>query len=492
MEILLIIPLILIFLVAVIFLRAAAFGRVPPAVETVEGMSVDAQTVAEHLGKALRFQTISKTVGGELPLREFQGLHRLLEKTYPRVHAALRQEVVNEGSLLYTWAGSNAELDPILLAAHLDVVPVDPATADQWEHSPFGGEIADGYVWGRGAMDCKHQVIGILEAVENLLKAGYQPERTIYLAFGQDEEVMGTNGAGKIAALLEDRGVHLEALLDEGGGVTENMLPGVKLPVATIGTAEKGYLSLQLSVACPPGHSATPPRQTAISILSNALTRLSARPMPARLTYILPTLRWIGAALNFSTQLALANLWLFGGIVKRRLTASPQTDAILRTTIAPTMISGGVKDNLLPAEARATVNFRILPGESIAGVCQHVRRVIDDERVTLQAVEGSAREPSPLSPITSRAYQSLVSTIQRIFGNIPVAPMLVAGGTDAYRYTGICENALRFAPVIATKDILSRIHGVNERMAVADLEKQVKFYGLLIPTWAGGMLEDEK
>lgn len=481
--ILIIILAVILFFAAILLLRALAFPRLIEPVEPVEGMPVDGGTVAKHLSAALRLQTVSSAIDAETPLKELLQLHRLLEKTYPRVHATLKREVINQGSLLYTWQGSNLELDPVLLAAHLDVVPVDGANGDQWEQPPFSGKIADGMVWGRGALDCKHQVIALLEAVENLLAVDFQPERTILLGFGHDEEVLGKNGAGMIVRHLADQGVRLEAVLDEGGSILAKILPGVETPAAMIGIGEKGYLTLELSVTCPVGHSSMPPKQTAIGILSAALTRLSANPMPAHLDMVLPTLRWLGPALPFSTQFALANTWLLGGMVKRRLAQKPTTDAAIRTTIAPTMISGGIKDNILPASASAKVNFRILPGDSIAGVCEHVRRAIADDRVQIQAVEDSAREPSLLSPIGSDAYLSLATTIQQIFGSLPVTPMLVLGGTDAYHYYPICENVYRFTPLLYSTDDLRRVHGVNERIAIEDLEKMVQFYALLMAAW---------
>jgi carboxypeptidase PM20D1 len=368
--------------------------------------------------------------------------------------------------------------------AHQDVVPVEPASLPDWTYPPYDGQVAGGFVWGRGALDIKNLMIALFEAVEGLLKAGYLPQRTVYLSFGHDEETLRGSGAEAMATLLQERMVTLAAVLDEGGTLVKGVLPGVKEPVAMIGTAEKGYLTLELSVQGQPGHTSRPPAHTAIGVLAEALSRLEANPMPAHVSAARPLFKGVGGHARFFAQMAFANLWLFGGMVKRRLEANPGTNSTIRTTAAISMIQGGLRENILPAQARALVNFRLLTGDSIASICDHVRRVIHDERVHFQVVEGKAWEASPSSPVEGVAFHGLESVTRKVFGNLPVAPYLISGATDARKYAGLCENVYRYVPVITDQADLDRMHGTNERIAVAALEKMVKFYAELIPAWS--------
>ena len=488
-EIVLTILLVIVSLaVAVVLARTFSFARPPAPVEPAEGVEVMTAAVAEHLSELIRCETVS--VGGDHPPRgeAFLELHRALEKMYPRVHASLQRRVINDYSLLYTWPGTRPDLQPILLMAHQDVVPADPATLPEWEHAPFDGQVSDGYIWGRGALDVKNQLVAIMEAVESLLNAGFPPQRTVYLGFGHDEEIGGNQGARQISAWLQKQEIRLEAVLDEGGSLVKGLLPGIEVPVALVGNVEKGYLTLDLTVTGTPGHSSTPPPQTAIGVLAQALARLEANPMPAHVEMIQPLFQGVGTAAPFVNRMAIANLWLFGGIVRRMLEAKQETNATIRTTTAVTVISGGVKDNILPREAKASVNFRLLPGDRIEDVITHVRRVIDDERVQIRQKEGFGSGSSPLSPTDTPAYQNLACTIRQVFGDVAVAPYLVLGATDARHYAPICDHVYRFSPVLMMPEDLDRVHGINERIGVEDMAQMVKFFGQLIQVWGSETL----
>ena len=305
----------------------------------------------------------------------FQELHHELKRMYPRVHSTLQVEVVNRHSLLYTWKGRDPQLEPVLFAAHMDVVPVDPVTKDEWKQAPFSGFIGGGYVWGRGALDVKCMVITPLEAVEHLLRKGYQPERTIYLAFGHDEEVSGAQGAAQMAGRLQSQGVKLAAVMDEGGSIVERgMVPGVNLPVALIGVTEKGYMSLEMQVEGKGGHSSMPPAHTAIGVMSQAINRLESQPMPDSPEMVYGMFQTLGGYMSFGLRMAFANTWLLGKTIQKKMAAKASTNAMMRTTSAVTLINGGVKDNILPSQVKATVNFRLMPGDRIADVVAHARR----------------------------------------------------------------------------------------------------------------------
>jgi carboxypeptidase PM20D1 len=445
-------------------------------------VTLDANATAGHLAQALRFQTVSYADPAQFKSEEFVNLRNFLEQTYPRTHATLTHEVVNNYSLLYKWAGQDASLKPILLMGHMDVVPIEPGTEGQWTYPPFEGRIADGYVWGRGALDDKAAVVGLLEAVEQLLREGYQPKRTVYLAFGHDEEVGGPNGATAIAELLQTRGVEFEYVLDEGGALTNGIMKGISRPVAILGTAEKGFVSVELTVTGAGGHSSTPPPETVIGILSAGIARLEANQMPAAIKGVTQEmLDYVGPEMNFLPRVALANQWLTRPLIKRQLSAAPATAALLRTTTAPTIFEGGVKENVLPAQARAVVNFRILPGDSIDSVLQHVRQTIGDPRVQIGGLKTTAAsEPSPVSPTSAPAFQLVARTIREIFPAAVVAPALVIGATDSRHYAKVAPNIYRFAPLWLAPEDLERIHGTNERLSVESFVRCVKFYRQLI------------
>jgi carboxypeptidase PM20D1 len=481
-SVLIIFVVLLLFVLAFVLLRTLTFARRMPPVEPLEAVEVEGDVVAEHLAAAVRCPTISQG-DGTVDRKAFLDLHRVILNTYPRIHSVLHHQAVNKYSLLYIWPGQDLDLPPVLLAGHLDVVPADPATLPEWTHAPFSGQIAEGYVWGRGTLDCKGQVIAILEAVEGLLRSGYKPQRSFILAFGHDEEVGGLNGASKIAELLGQQGARLGVVLDEGGVVMPGKPLGVQSPIALIATGEKGFLTLKLTVETKPGHSSTPPQHTAIGTLARAINRLENRPMPPRMYSVRPMFRALGAYMPFGTQIALANNWLFGGALRRRLLRNPVTAALVRTTTAATLISGGVKDNCLPAQAQAAVNFRLMPGDSIAGVCEHVRKAIADPQVQFEPVEGAAWEASPVSAIDTPAYEALSNTIRGLFGEIAVAPYMVMGATDARYYTAICDDVYRFAPAFFQDGDLDRVHGINERISVESLATMVQFYTALIKAW---------
>jgi carboxypeptidase PM20D1 len=472
----------LIVLATALVVRTLSFTSKQGAPQDVVAIAVDERAAAERLAGALKFQTVSHQDPSLLDSAAFLDLHRYLEATYPLVHAQLSRETVSDLSLLYTWKGLDATADPVVLMGHLDVVPVDPPTLGDWTHPPYEGVISDGFVWGRGSMDDKNSVLAALEAVELLLRDEYQPVRTVFLAFGHDEELGGATGARRIAETLESHGVNDFALvLDEGGAVVDDMLPGIEGPTAIIGVAEKGFVSLELTTEGQGGHSSMPPPQTNIGILAKAITRLEEKQFPARLDgAALELFQYIGPEMGFLNRMLFANLWLFRPLVMRGLIGSPQTASMVRTTTAATIFHAGVKDNVLPMSASAMVNLRILPGETVETVAERVRQVIDDERVRVQISVGM--DPSPVSDAASPSFQLLERTLRQVMpdNDLLVAPYLVMGGTDAKYYSGRSSNVFRFLPARVTEDDFNRIHGTDERLGVNSFATSIKFVYQLI------------
>jgi carboxypeptidase PM20D1 len=473
-------------LVAFVVARTAFYGSSLSAVEPAEDIAIPAGA-AERLAGSLRIPTLSHEDPGAFDPEPFRALHSYLETAFPRTHSQLHRETVGTHSLLYTWRGSDDALKPILLMGHLDVVPVEPGTEKDWQADPFAGRIADGFIWGRGAIDNKSAVVGTLEAVEMLLREGFRPVRTVYLAYGHDEEVGGTRGAREIAELLQRRGVQLEMVLDEGGVIGERILPGVSAPVALIGVAEKGFASIELSARSQGGHSSLPPRQSTVGILGAAIARLEQNPMPARLGG--PTRQLfdrIGPHYPFAQRAVFANLWLTGGFVTRKLESSPTTNAMLRTTAAATIFQAGTKDNVLASQARAVVNFRISPGDSVAGVREHVRRVIDDARVEVRIAGGFRAEPSAVSSTESDSFRKLEQAIRSVARDVIVAPYLVVVATDSRYFAGMSKSVFRFLPLHLTSRDIERIHGSDERISVRDYERAIRIYRQLVLNTAAG------
>ncbi|MGH7793530.1 MAG: M20 family peptidase [Candidatus Binatia bacterium] len=461
----------------VVIVRALRFSSRQIAAPPGAALRLDRPALLQRLSRAIRFRTVSAWDAAQTASAEFERFHDFLSEAFPQVGKELTKETIGGHSLLYSWQGQEIALKPILLMAHMDVVP---ASDESWRHPPFAGALADGYLWGRGAMDDKASVMAILEAVEHLLRDGFVPKRTIYLAFGHDEEVGGQRGAAKIAEHLRARSVQLEFVLDEGLNIVEGIIPGIAAPVALIGIAEKGYLSLRLAVDTPGGHSSIPAADTAIGVISRALHRLEAAPFPSRLNG--PTrqmLEFLGPEMVWPNRIALANLWLFDSLVKKQLAQSPLTNAVIRTTLAPTLFHAGVTEDVLPASAAAVINLRLLPGDTVAGAIERVRSVIDEPNIKITPLP-LQMESSPVSDVQSPSFELIQRTIRQIMDEALVAPSLLVAATDSRHYAGLTKNIFRFLPITVGPEDTKRYHGIDERISVRDYERLVRFYAQLI------------
>lgn len=480
-RVLLLVLALLLLLVAAVAVNTLRQGSRQIEVAPAPPLAVDEGAVADKLAGAIRFRTVAALDDPEAGAAEFLKFHAYLQQRFPRVHATLQRELVGKYSLMYTWPGSDAQARPVMFLAHQDVVPIAPGTEPKWEAPPFEGVVRDGYVWGRGAWDDKANLIAQLESVEMLLAAGFQPKQTVYLGFGHDEEVSGLRGALEMAKLLEQRKVRLDFVIDEGLLITEGIMPGLKAPAALIGIAEKGYMSVVLKVPATPGHASMPPPKgtSAIGMMSAALRRLDDEQLPAGLRGVAREMfETIAPEMSGMQRVALSNLWLFGPMVQAQLEKGASTNAMLRTTTALTIFNAGNKDNVIPGQAEATVNFRLLPGDTRDMVMQHVKGKVG-ERFELMALPGSA-EPSPVSPTQSSSYQLVQRTVRSLFPDTVVAPGLMIGGTDSRHFANVSNHIYRFSPVRAKPEDLSRFHGTNERIATANLAELVRFYHQLL------------
>jgi carboxypeptidase PM20D1 len=464
-------------LAAVVCFNAARMGSRQINVARNDEAAPPTEAAAQRLAHAVRFQTLSHQQAAKFPAAEFDRFRAFLSATYPRTNSAFKIRHINTYGVLYEWPGTDATLKPVLLMAHQDVVPIDPVSADKWLQAPFGGVIAEGFIWGRGTLDDKGALMALHEAAESLLAQDFQPKRTVYFAFGHDEEVGGRQGAAKIAEWLASQGVRLESVLDEGQVVTEGIVAGVDKPVALIGIAEKGYLSLEFVVEAEGGHSSMPPPHTAVGVLSAAIARLEASPFRATLTDpVRNQLAYLGAEQGWLKRVLFANLWLFAPLVISQMEKTPSTNAMLRTTIAPTMLEGSIKENVLPMRARGVVNFRLVPGMSSDDAIRRVVAAVNDARVKIVATGTSLSEPSPVSSTEGESFRKLHRAVKATFPDAIVAPSLVLGATDTRHFIAIADNLFRFLPARLTREDLRRYHGVNERLSVDNYGEFIRFY----------------
>jgi carboxypeptidase PM20D1 len=438
-----------------------------------------AASPAERLGSAVRFKTISYQDHDQIDYSEFAAFHQFMRDSFPRVFAALEVETINGYSLLLRWPGSDGALPPVLFTAHMDVVPVEPGTEQDWQHPAFDGVVADGRIYGRGTLDDKVGVMGLLEAAEQLLAAGFSPARTIYFAFGHDEEISGRNGAAAIAARMRDLGLHFAWMVDEGGMlVSDNPLLAGKT-MAMVNIAEKGYLTLTLRTTGEGGHSSNPPAVSSIGRLANALARIEAKPFPPRLVEpVEAMLETLAPHMEQPERLVFENLWLTDGLVARNMAKERTTAPFVRTTTALTMFNGGVKENVVPQRAEARVNFRLLPGDTPAIVVDYITGVVDDPLVEISYEAWD--EMPPVAEYPGSGYGVIQAAIESVYPDAVVVPSMLMAVTDTRHYIDLVDNQYRFHGVKMATSQATSIHGTDEYVDVDSYEKSIEIARLMI------------
>ncbi len=477
---------IIVALAAIVVVRTLTFK--PPAAVDVSSVvlaaapPIDQAAAARHLSQAVQIRTISNQNKADNQWAEWDRLHAWLATTYPAAHAAMTREILPNKALVYTWTGSDKALKPIVLMAHQDVVPITPGTEKDWKHDPFGGAIAEGAVWGRGSIDDKGSLVAIFEGLEALAKSGFQPKRTVIIVSGQDEEA-GGSGARAAAALLKSRGVQAEWVLDEGSAAI-NDHPITGKPAAVIGIAEKGYATLRVTARASGGHSSAPPKETGVAVLAKAITAITDNQFPLELKGPgMQMVQTLGADSSFVTRMAIANPWLFGPILKKTFAKTGAGAALLHTTIAPTMLKGSPKENVLPQDATAWINYRIAPGQTPDDVMARAREATKGLKVEL-AWDRPPELPSPISSTTSEGWK-LLSALASDGGKLPVAPGLVTAGTDSRYMSPITSDIYRYQALLGSMNTFGMIHSTNEHMTVDNLARMTTFYARLVASAAG-------
>ncbi len=470
--------------VLIIFIFINALAHNPSIKQKLEPISFDINEsgAITHLSESIKFRTVSNQQATKKNIEEFKDFIGWLKINYKLVLKNTSLQTFNE-TLLFKWEGQDVSLKPILLTGHYDVVPVIPGTEDKWKEPPFSGRVDSVYVWGRGALDDKSGVIGILEAVTYLMEKGFKPTRTIYLSIGHDEEIGGVNGAALVAKYLSDNDIQLEWSLDEGSFLLGGFIPNVDKLVAAINVAEKGSVTMQVVGKAQGGHSSMPTSKSAVGHLSKALAKLEDNRMPGGLEGLsLEMFDEMSKHMPFIYKIAFANRWLFGGLIDSYLSRVPMTNAMLRTTTAPTMLSASIKTNVLPIEAIGTVNFRIHPRNTVKDVFEHVSNLVESEDVDVRLMSYSGRPASEVSSWESRGYRVIEKSVQEIFGDVVVVPGLMIAGSDSRHYGKVADDAYRFNPFPLSNDEFASFHGTNEKIKIKAFTEGIKAYIRIIET----------
>jgi carboxypeptidase PM20D1 len=438
----------------------------------------------ERFREALRIKTdwpagaLPGDAEAEAPLFRFQ---EFLAENYPRFHQTAERRILGPYSLIYRWPGADqAREKPVLILAHYDVVP---AEEEKWTTDPFGAEMKDGYIYGRGALDMKSMLMAVLEGVELLCAGGFRPRRDIWFAFGGDEERAGILGARKTALWFAEAGIRFSWILDEGSAILENQIAGVHRPLALFSIEEKGFLSLDLRAVQKPGHASRPPSVQAAAVLARALCRISKKPFPFRLV---PTVE------QFFTRLSgfasgpraffMRHARMLGPLFFRALAADPNICALLHTTVAMTQLAGSAADNVMPSEVRAVINLRLLQPWTVERATGFIKKAINDERVKVE-VHGMGTNPVPANPEHTRqggpGWKEMTAALEAVYPGIPPLVFMMVATTDSRHYQDLADGIFRFNPQLLDPGELSRMHGHDERISVDNLRRSLDFYTCL-------------
>jgi carboxypeptidase PM20D1 len=429
----------------------------------------------QRFSKSITFETLTY----EHNTTEFQNLFSHLKSSFPLVHQKLIVEHVGPySSLLFTWKGKSNK-SPVLYTAHFDVVPAPQP--EQWSVPAFSGTVKDGYVYGRGTLDFKVGALAQLEAVEQLLKDNYVPERTIYLSYGCDEERSGKKGAAEITNLLASRGVELEIVHDEGGLIAVGQFPTIEKPIALVATCEKGFINVELKVECDPGHASMPSQNGCIGILSQGIVTIESTPMKSHVSvgifsdlmrHLAPFSNPIGKfLLSHTSSLKPILTFAFGKI--------PTTNALIRTTIAPTIFRSGVKDNVLPGTAMASLNIRIHPSDKIDDVYNHLRSILDD-KIKVTVLPNDRNEASKVACTNCLPFNTIFKTVEQVFPDVIVSPFLFVAASDSRHYRKISKNSYGFTPFYMPKQEMNKFHGFDERISTKNYIDLIQYFHTLI------------
>lgn len=462
----------------------------------------------QHLAGGIRIPTVSSVDYEDTNFKPFDEFKVYLQKEYPLIYQTMDTLTINSHSLLYHWKGKNPKANPILFLSHYDVVPVVGYDASnitdttiifrpnekpialpdtlysKWDFPPFSGAVAYGNIYGRGSLDMKGMLFSILEGANSLIEEGFEPDQDIWIAFGHDEEVSGRQGAVKIAEYFNQQGIEFDAVYDEGGIIASprSAIQSVDKPIALIGTGEKGFLTVQINVKGIGGHSSMPPLKSSLVYAAEIIEKLNSNQMPAEIIPPIESfLTNIGGEMGFTSQLAIANQWVLQPLLISTFAKSPTSNALIRTTTAISMAKGSDAPNVLTSQSEVTVNFRLLPGNSVAQVMEHVENICKGYDVDFNII--SSREASAISPSNTRGFAVMQKTINQLYPDAIVTPYITIGGTDAYKYQIVSNNIYRLMPVLLNQYEQRTMHNENEHISIENYGRMIYYFKQLMATF---------
>lgn len=466
---------VLIVLILTVVIRAASFKPKKHVEIDRSEESFDKEKALGNLCRLVKCRTVSYRDGSLEEDGEFEKLIALLPELYPNVFKACTYQELPDRALLFKWKGKN-DGDPAVLMAHYDVVPV---SEENWEKPPFDAVIEDGVVWGRGTLDTKATFNGILFAADHLISEGFVPENDIYLAFSGGEEVNG-KGAENIVDYFAENNITPSMVVDEGGAVVENVFPGVKEPCGLIGIAEKGMMNIQYRSVSNGGHASAPKPHTPVGILSNACCRMENHPFKAHLSMPVKAMfDTLGRHSSFLYRMIFSNLWLFSPVLDLICKkGGGELNAMMRTTVAFTQMSGSSTENVIPPEATMVSNIRLNPLDTIDSALGFIKKTVNDDSIEISVINGV--DPSRISRTDCEAWDKVASAVASTWKGCIVSPYLMMQCSDSRHYGRISDKVYRFSAMDLTSEERATIHGNNERIRIETLNKTVEFFIRLI------------
>lgn len=498
---------ILLLLIIIILIKTLTYPFKKVNTNTSSGWKmIKDDSAIQRLSGGLKIPSVSAGELGEFDYTTFDTIKEYLKTSYPLVYENAEYIEVNTYGLVFRLKGSNPSLDPILFLSHTDVVPPGEAdvkdksenvfrpddrplppvseVAEDWDFGPFSGAVANGRIYGRGSIDMKGMLFSLMESMNNLIKNRHVPQRDIYLAFGFDEEVGGQQGAAKIAAYFKSRNIKFDAVYDEGGLILEKgSVAGINSDGAVIGCAEKGFLSVKIKVKGLGGHASMPPMESAVGKAAVIMQRLEHNQMKPMITPLINEFFTnIGGSMSFVNRMGISNQWLLKPVLLSQLTKNNSTNALVRTTIALTMMKGSDAPNVLSPEVEFVVNFRLLPGNTVNDVKKHITEATKGFEVEIEDID-QVKEASAVSPTHTKAFRLIEAAIKEIHPTAVATPYLTVGATDAYKYQIVSKDIYRFMPIKINDAEKQSIHSTNEYLSIENYMKMIHYFEFMMTNY---------